>query len=399
MKKHDRRGFTLLLAALVATIVLSLGAAIYTIAFKQVVLSSIGRDSQLAFYAADTMAECALYWDVRQNIFSTSSSATFPMTVFNMCLGEDVIINRVNNEISQSGGSWSRNTPGNYTFTPGVDSPINYGTITVQVSGAGGGGGGGARVGFPPAGGTGGTGSVTSFDGTVTANSGTGGVGGFVSGSPATAGSGTGGSAAGGDTNTQGGGQVGGSGGAGTGVTSITNVIFITSGTSWTVPSDWNNSNNSIEVVGGGGGGSNSTVSSTRGAGGGGGGYTRRDNVAMPAGTAVTIAVGSGGAGAASADSGGNNGGDTYICNALDTGANCNAITASAVVVGAKGGTGAPASGGAGTGGAAASGVPASGATRFSGGNGGASSNANSGAGGGGAAGPSGNGAAGGATI
>ena len=32
-------------------------------------------------------------------------------------------------------------------------------------------------------------------------------------------------------------------------------VIFLTSGSTWTVPSDWNISNNTIEVIGGGGGG------------------------------------------------------------------------------------------------------------------------------------------------
>src|SRR3989344_3242542 len=34
-------------------------------------------------------------------------------------------------------------------------------------------------------------------------------------------------------------------------------IIFLTSGTSWTVPADWNSSNNTIEVIGGGGGGRN----------------------------------------------------------------------------------------------------------------------------------------------
>ncbi len=71
------RGFTLLLAALVASIVLSIGTAIYSIAQKQVTLASLGRDSQYAFYAADTAAECALFWDDRPNTaFSTQTSYT-----------------------------------------------------------------------------------------------------------------------------------------------------------------------------------------------------------------------------------------------------------------------------------------------------------------------------------
>lgn len=71
-------GFTLLLAALVSSIVLALGSAIFSIAQKQLTLSSIGRDSQFAFYAADTAAECALYWDFRCNYFATSTSAISP---------------------------------------------------------------------------------------------------------------------------------------------------------------------------------------------------------------------------------------------------------------------------------------------------------------------------------
>ncbi|MCR4325273.1 MAG: hypothetical protein NUV59_00490 [Patescibacteria group bacterium] len=71
--KRGQRGFTLLLAALISSIVLALGSSIFSIAQKQVTLSSIGRDSQFAFYAADTAAECALYWDFRYGYFATST--------------------------------------------------------------------------------------------------------------------------------------------------------------------------------------------------------------------------------------------------------------------------------------------------------------------------------------
>lgn len=66
---HEQ-GFTLLLAALVASITLALGTSIFGIVQKELILSSIGRDSQHAFYAADSGAECALYWDVRHELFS-----------------------------------------------------------------------------------------------------------------------------------------------------------------------------------------------------------------------------------------------------------------------------------------------------------------------------------------
>ena len=74
--RKNQRGFTLLLATLVASTVLAIGSAIYTLAAKEVRLSSLGRDSQFAFYAADTGAECALFWDVRYSYFATTSPAT-----------------------------------------------------------------------------------------------------------------------------------------------------------------------------------------------------------------------------------------------------------------------------------------------------------------------------------
>ncbi|HEY4522329.1 MAG TPA: hypothetical protein VJH91_01680 [Candidatus Paceibacterota bacterium] len=77
----SKRGFTLLLAALVATIVLALASSIFTIAQKQLILSSIGRDSQFAFYAADTGAECALYYDMRFQRFPTSTPTATPQVI------------------------------------------------------------------------------------------------------------------------------------------------------------------------------------------------------------------------------------------------------------------------------------------------------------------------------
>jgi len=79
-KQEQQRGFTLLLAALVSSIVLALGISIFGLVQKQLILSSIGRDSQLAFYAADTAAECALYWDVRHRLFPTTTPKAVNLT-------------------------------------------------------------------------------------------------------------------------------------------------------------------------------------------------------------------------------------------------------------------------------------------------------------------------------
>ena len=73
-KKHN--GFALLYAVLISSILLAIGLAIFNLTIKELLLSSLGRDSQFAFYAADTGAECALYWDFDEvDAFATSSPA------------------------------------------------------------------------------------------------------------------------------------------------------------------------------------------------------------------------------------------------------------------------------------------------------------------------------------
>ena len=67
------RGFTLLIAVLVSGVMLALGFAIFNIVSKEVILSSTGRESQFAFYSADSGIECALYWDLEQNTFVFNS--------------------------------------------------------------------------------------------------------------------------------------------------------------------------------------------------------------------------------------------------------------------------------------------------------------------------------------
>ncbi|MBL7045639.1 MAG: hypothetical protein ISR99_01215 [Parcubacteria group bacterium] len=74
--KIKNKGFTLLLAVLVSSLLLSIGLGIFNITIKEVLLSSIGRESQFAFYAADTGIECALYWNDKQSKFSTTTPST-----------------------------------------------------------------------------------------------------------------------------------------------------------------------------------------------------------------------------------------------------------------------------------------------------------------------------------
>jgi Tfp pilus assembly protein PilX len=86
MKKNqeqkNKKGFTLLFAVLVSTLVLAVGSSVISMALRQIVLSGVGRDSQFAFYASNTGIECALYWDLNGGVtFATSSQSSTPSNV------------------------------------------------------------------------------------------------------------------------------------------------------------------------------------------------------------------------------------------------------------------------------------------------------------------------------
>lgn len=62
-RKAGSRGFTLFYAVLITSLLLSIALAVFNITLKELILSSDARESQNAFYSADTALECALFWD------------------------------------------------------------------------------------------------------------------------------------------------------------------------------------------------------------------------------------------------------------------------------------------------------------------------------------------------
>lgn len=80
MKKNPR-GFTIFFATLVASLALAIGLAIYDITVRQLSLSTTMIQSQYAIFAADSGAECALYWDSKYggsgSAFATSSTSSY----------------------------------------------------------------------------------------------------------------------------------------------------------------------------------------------------------------------------------------------------------------------------------------------------------------------------------
>ncbi|MDB5266941.1 MAG: seg [Parcubacteria group bacterium] len=80
MKKTSNRGFTLFIAVVITATLMLVSMGIISVAVREAFLTSSARESQYAFYAADTGAECALFWDVKngsgESAFSTSTQTT-----------------------------------------------------------------------------------------------------------------------------------------------------------------------------------------------------------------------------------------------------------------------------------------------------------------------------------
>jgi len=75
-----KRGFTLFVSIVVTGTLLLITTAVINVAVKEAFITGAARESQYAFYAADTGIECALYWDVKNitgfSAFSTTTGAT-----------------------------------------------------------------------------------------------------------------------------------------------------------------------------------------------------------------------------------------------------------------------------------------------------------------------------------
>lgn len=65
-------GYALLFAMFVSSVLLSAGLGISGIIYKELILSTIGRESQYSFYNAQTALECAFYLNSHGGISSSS---------------------------------------------------------------------------------------------------------------------------------------------------------------------------------------------------------------------------------------------------------------------------------------------------------------------------------------
>lgn len=96
-KRITNGGFTIFFASLVTALALGIGLAIYDLTVRELDLSATANQSQYAIYAADSGAECVLYWDSKctdgscaaGSAFATSTGSSVPSSGI-VCNGQDI---------------------------------------------------------------------------------------------------------------------------------------------------------------------------------------------------------------------------------------------------------------------------------------------------------------------
>lgn len=64
LKIKNQKGYALLFTIMIISVISVITAGLLNAATKQLILSSLAKDSQIAFYQADTAGDCALYFDL-----------------------------------------------------------------------------------------------------------------------------------------------------------------------------------------------------------------------------------------------------------------------------------------------------------------------------------------------
>lgn len=109
---QKNKGFVILFAMLISTVILLIASGIFNVVQKEVVLSSYARESQRAFFAADSALECGLYAD----LVGVVPTATGPATPFSVFTSSDNIFECGGLEVESSYLSSASSSAYEYPF-------------------------------------------------------------------------------------------------------------------------------------------------------------------------------------------------------------------------------------------------------------------------------------------
>lgn len=80
-KQMNNSGFAMLFTVLIISLILSISLGISNVTFKQTILSSLAKDSQVAFYQADSATECGVYYDTIDKFPLGSDISSLPSQI------------------------------------------------------------------------------------------------------------------------------------------------------------------------------------------------------------------------------------------------------------------------------------------------------------------------------
>ena len=78
MNNIKQKGYAILVTIVVVSIITLIAIGLSRSTYKQLILSSLAKDSQTSFYQADTASECALYFD--RVLITDPATISFPTT-------------------------------------------------------------------------------------------------------------------------------------------------------------------------------------------------------------------------------------------------------------------------------------------------------------------------------
>lgn len=90
LKKEE--GFALLFSVLIASLLLAVGLSIFNITLKELSISNATRQSIIAFYAADSGREQALYNDLKAGIYTLDNTTRQCKASIGDCSGSDSVL-------------------------------------------------------------------------------------------------------------------------------------------------------------------------------------------------------------------------------------------------------------------------------------------------------------------
>ena len=110
-----------MVAVLVNSIIIVIGLGIYGIVFREFTLAVVSRESQTAFYAADTLAECVLYWDQKRDVLGSHQD-----------LADKMVCDKKDNDATAITLTLESGYPS--TLCPGKQENIYDAVLTMQSS-------------------------------------------------------------------------------------------------------------------------------------------------------------------------------------------------------------------------------------------------------------------------